>query len=450
MKKIFSLLTLIAVTITPIAFLYAEESDSDLYTTQLRNPKAPSTNSQRTRSASRWLLGLPGLPWDAAKAGVDPTLNYIEDSRLVKKIDWFWQEIKSRGFYPEARFAPGSFISGAGLKIQGETLFRTQESMPYLKYDVTGGFSKKGSNGLYRDLSTGYMLRIPNNDALYHASRFYYNYKPLEHFYGIGHNTSLGDKTLYSEEETKFETKGGYEITENFKAEGILEYRHINIGNGHKEDYFRIKERFSESEVPGIHGTNLFTYGLMFNHDTRDSVEDPLSGGYEQFKMYLADDISGDNFHYLHMKFDGARFFQLWSDRRVLVLRLAAGRSQPIGDGKVPFFDLQRLGGYGSQPLGSEVNRAFVYNRFFDKTMLVFTPEYRYNVWRYGNFGADSVFFVDIGEVFREIHSFGLDKLKPSYGWGLHVKRLRDVFFSFEVAHGNEGTKVYVRTKNAF
>jgi len=242
----------------------------------------------------------------------------------------------------------------------------------------------------------------------------------------------------------------GYEPTTTTKTEGFFRYRHVNIGNGHLEEHERMKERYTGAQVPGINGTDLLNAGFLLSHDTRDMEEDPLRGGYQQLDFSYSDDVHGQNFHYLKFDFHAAHFFQLWSDRKVFALKFFVGRAQKTSGGDVPFFDLERIGGYGIQPSGSETLRGFVYNRFFDKTALVITPEYRYNIWKYGNFNADSVFFADVGEVFREIHSFGLDKLKPSYGWGIRVKHSRDVFFSFEIAHSNEGTQIYVRTKAPF
>lgn len=449
-KRVFLILFFLVTTLHTFPLFSDESNIPDYYSEELRDPNATSKSTERSRLLNRWVLGLPALPLDLLKAGLDPTLNYIEDKRIVKKVDWAWKEIKKYGFYPEARFAPGTFFGGAGLQIKGEQLFKTDRTIPNLKYDVTGGFARKGHHGLYTDIGGGYLIHAKNNPDFFHASRFLYDRKPLEDFFGIGHNTSLGDEAIYAQEEMRLETKGGVPLPGQIKSETYLRYRHVNIGNGHKEGEFRIKEHFTETEVPGIHGADLINLGFSLGRDTRDRAEDPLKGGYQKFDIYWGDDIHGQNFHYLNMKLDAAHFFQLWSDRRVLALRLFAGRTQPLSNGDIPFFELQRVGGYGSQPIGSATHRGYEYNRFFDKTALVFTPEYRYNIWKYGDFAADSVFFVDLGGVAKEIHSFGLDKWRASYGGGIRVKHLRDVFFSLEIAHSNDGTKVYIRTKAPF
>ena len=76
--------------------------------------------------------------------------------------------------------------------------------------------------------------------------------------------------------------------------------------------------------------------------------------------------------------------------------------------------------------------------------------EYRYNVWQYGAFGSDWVFFADIGKVFGDFHEFGLGKVRVSYGTGIRFKAHRRVFLSLQIARSNEGTEAYLRTKTPF
>ncbi|PIQ85459.1 MAG: hypothetical protein COV74_08190 [Candidatus Omnitrophica bacterium CG11_big_fil_rev_8_21_14_0_20_45_26] len=426
------------------------DPNDDLYTQKLRHPEETSANAIRSRALTRWIFGLPGLPIDLLKAGADPTMSYLENKRIVKKIDWAWTEIKKYGFKPETRFAPGGFRSGLGLKIEGHRLFKTDLSLPHLQYNVFGGFVNKGKNAHYYDVGADYKISFANNPSLYHASTAAFEHRPREDFFGIGPDTSLGDESDYNKDMLRLDTRLGYQWTFSLKTEGFFRYRHIQIGNGHEEDSFRIKEHFTEDQVPGIHGSNVIDLGFLFEHDTRDMIEDPMQGGYEKFEISFSDDASGDNFHYMNIEFRAARYFQLLSDRRILALRFYAGRSQPLGGGQVPFFDLQRLGGYGNQTSESDMLRGYEYNRFFDQTAIAFTPEYRYKIWNYNNFDADSVIFADIGGVSKEIHSMGFDKLRVDYGVGLRVKHLRDTFLSIEAAHGNEGIQFYIRSKAPF
>ena len=450
MKKRAALISFLLLIFIKAALLLSDNSAPDFYTQELRNPQANTESAARKETLKRWLFGFPSLPINMLKWGLDPTLNYVEESHLVKKIDWFWKEIKKYGFHPETRFTPNNAVTGIGLQMRGDELFKTNETLPFVQYDVIGGYATEGRNGTFADFGGGYKITMPENTNLYHVGRVRYERSPLMNFYGIGPRTSAGDRALYSHEELSLDGRVGYQITQTVKSEGFFKFRHVNIGNGHLEEEFRLKERFDAASVPGIHGTDLINLGFVLSHDDRDMEEDPLRGGYENFQFYFANDVRGGNFHYLKFDLHAARFFQLRSDRRIFALKFFAGRTQRLNDDRAPFFDLQRIGGYGIQPAGSETLRAYRYNRFFDQTAFVLTPEYRYNIWKYGNFSADSVFFVDLGEVAREFHSLGFDKLKVSYGGGLRVKHSRDVFFSFEVAHGNEGTQFYIRTKAPF
>jgi hypothetical protein len=144
------------------------------------------------------------------------------------------------------------------------------------------------------------------------------------------------------------------------------------------------------------------------------------------------------------------QYFKLWSERRIFVANFTAEHLQDFDHSSLPFFELARLGGYGTQPEGSGTQRGYVYNRFFDKSDAVVNLEYRYNVWQYGDLGADWVLFTDIGKVFGELHEFGVGGMKVSYGTGIRIKSHRRVFLSLQLAHSNEGTEFYVKTKTPF
>jgi len=116
----------------------------------------------------------------------------------------------------------------------------------------------------------------------------------------------------------------------------------------------------------------------------------------------------------------------------------------------IPFFDLAQVGGFGIQPSVSWTHRGFKTHRFYDTSSAVLNLEYRYNVWQYGDYGADWVFFSDLGKVFNELQAFGKGRVKVSYGTGVRIKAYRRVIFTFQLAHSNEGLRAYVRTKTAF
>jgi outer membrane protein assembly factor BamA len=147
--------------------------------------------------------------------------------------------------------------------------------------------------------------------------------------------------------------------------------------------------------------------------------------------------------------FDAAKYFRLASPRRILVARLFAEHNEEI-NGDVPFYNMAKLGGAGANVRDSETARAFVYNRFYGNSALLLNLEYRYTVMEYKEFKGKVAFFSDTGEVFDKIHQFRLKDLRESYGVGFYLSYARNTLVNFSVAHGNEGTRFYVKNKLAF
>jgi len=76
--------------------------------------------------------------------------------------------------------------------------------------------------------------------------------------------------------------------------------------------------------------------------------------------------------------------------------------------------------------------------------------EYRYAIWEHKDFKVDALFFGDSGQVFPKFFKFKLKNFSESYGTGLRLNFANNVIFSFEVAHGNEGTSIYVKSGTPF
>ena len=184
-------------------------------------------------------------------------------------------------------------------------------------------------------------------------------------------------------------------------------------------------------------------------HDNRDNENDPKRGGYETAEFSYFHSVDGQDFHYLKVAGEVAHYFPILSDRRVLALRVATQKNQELGGGKIPFFNMARLGG-SDKSNGSELLRSYRYNRFFEEGLVVANAEYRYNVYEYGNFAGDLVALFDVGEVFKELGDFGFNKLKYSYGGGLNIKFHRRTFVSITMARGNERWETGMRSKVPF
>jgi hypothetical protein len=153
---------------------------------------------------------------------------------------------------------------------------------------------------------------------------------------------------------------------------------------------------------------------------------------------------------YFKYQLDMAKYLRLWSSRRVLVARLFAEHNDEVDHGNIPFYNMAKLGGAGTNVRDSETMRGYVYNRFFGESSLLLNMEYRYTVMEYKEFKLKTVFFNDLGQVFNEIHEFKFDDFRESYGVGFYLSYAKNTVLNLSVAHSNDGTEFYVKNKLAF
>jgi hemolysin activation/secretion protein len=111
---------------------------------------------------------------------------------------------------------------------------------------------------------------------------------------------------------------------------------------------------------------------------------------------------------------------------------------------------MARLGGFSSFPQTSQPLRGYDYNRFTDNSAVLLNLEYRYNIWQFREFKLDTVVFADEGQVFNRISQFQFKNFRESYGLGFRLNLANIPLLSVEIAHGDEGTNFYVKSKAPF
>ncbi len=392
------------------------------------------------------LLNLPTLPLRASSWGIEKGLNWIEQTHFPQKVQWFWEDVlHENGLYPEMRFSPGDWGFGGGGHVELMELARLDERIPFLKLQGKGGATIAGDY----DFGGSYELSQSGGMRFYHRGIFDYTHKENEYFFGLGPRTSDADGINYVLQTAQLKAQAGFHPISSIDLGGEFSYRHVTVQDTDEDDVANINDRYNITTLQGLDGGQIVTVGGYLAHDTRDYVDDPTKGGLRSLRANFNRDTRHDD-NYFKYALELSQYLRLWSDRRIFAAHFMAEHVQDIDNSSIPFFDMARVGGYGFQPEGSATNRGYTYNRFFDKSSAVLNLEYRYNVWQYGNFGGDWVFFTDLGKVFGDLHEFGKGGLKVSYGTGLRLKAHRRVFFSIQLAKSNEGTEVYVKTKTPF
>jgi len=406
-------------------------------------PEGSMEEKSSLQSFSRHFLV---YPFELARWPVDKTLLFVEKYHVDDKVDWIYEQLKNRGVTPKVRLLTDDF--GGGLEIEFIQLTGLKERFPNSTFRTSGFWTA--------DHITDYKVELKQEKiagtGFFSAGNFRYENRGEEHFYGIGPNTSLGDGTSYRMERTTLALPVGYEFSDSLKAEGKVSYQNVNITNGEDGGRGIIDEIFvatGRQPIPGLGGDEILSWGLDLEHDTRDSDELPLRGGYERahFSYNKGMDSSTGFFKY---RGEAAHFFRLFSDRRVLAVRGLVEHNDEAGDREVPFFQMARLGGFGTYPRLGDLHRGFRRDRFYDESLILLNIEYRWTVWEYREWRGDAILFWDEGQVFGEWTDFQFKDFEPSYGVGLRISLEGEVLLSIETAKSHEGTQFYVKTRAPF
>lgn len=416
---------------------YGEEAKSGRYAPPDEPPSAEPLKGAFSRVVE--------FPFKLIYWPAEQGILYTEKHRLDIKTKWLYEQSVKQGVKPLFGFTDLSALPYYGAELNLLALARQKERFPDFIATTTllhcpGVFFLAGSEiGAQKIRGTGFHAKGILN----------YERQEKEPFYGIGPHTSLGDSASYRMETTQAGARAGHEFSNTMNLIAGLDYKNVNILNRAHDGKGDIRTIFAGQNLPGLSGDNLLAYSLAFERDTRDSKDEATQGSYQKFLFQFTDGVQSSSARFFKYQLDAAKYFRLASPRRILVARLLAEHNEKI-DGNIPFYEMAKLGGAGANIRDSETARAFVYNRFYGESALLLNLEYRYTVMEYKKFKVKTAFFSDTGEVFGKMHQFRLKDLRESYGAGLYLSYSRNTLLNFSVAHGNEGTRFYVKNKLAF
>ncbi len=421
--------------------VFAQELSYDRYAPVYK--EAPADPAFWKRALTHFLV----YPFELIKWPADKVIVYVEKYHIDEKAVWIYDQIKNHGITPKVNIIN---VSKPSFGSKFDFVRMTRQRLHYPDLTVEGEIHY-GSDVYFEVGSKVGLDRIAGTGA--HAYGIVnYQDRYNEHFYGIGPTSSRGDGSVYGMEITTLKSEVGYEWTPALTTDAIFSYRNINISGGHDGGRGQIGEvpSFSEERVPGIHGDSLITLGLNVVHDTRNRKDTTTKGGIQRFSFSFNKGLGSSEARYFKYETELSHFFRLGSDRRVLAFHFYGEHNDKVKNRQVPFYEMAKLGGYGAYPRLSHTLRGYDTNRFTDDSAVLFNIEYRYTIWEYRNFKLDSVFFFDEGQVFREFSKFRFSDFKESYGLGFRISLRNKTYFSMEVAHGDEGTNFYVKSRAPF
>jgi hypothetical protein len=259
-----------------------------------------------------------------------------------------------------------------------------------------------------------------------------------ERFYGIGNGTEVDDLTRFRELNRRVGSALTVTLGPSLKGLLAVEQRDVDILEPLQGGVIDTRNLFTEDELPGLDtGARIRSIGVTVEHDTKDA---PLahSGGRELFSVSLNRSAGGGDFGFWRYGLELERYLPLADDKE-LIFRFAGETNQEQSDGRVPFFEMARVGGHSSL-------RGFEHYRFQDKSSIAYSMEYRYRIWEYFDWGL----FVDQAQVAPEPGDFALDGFHTGYGMRWLISPPANLDIGIDIAHGSEGLELYFKLNPRF
>ncbi len=408
--------------------LRAAEASYDRYTT-LSNGKQPS-------AASKIAANFLTYPLELVRWPMERSFYYFDEYHMLDKTKWVYERIADEGITPRLDGVDVDFLRLSRLKPHlPDAVFSG-----WVSYDYKDYFEIGAKAGVERIADTPLRLFQTVN----------YEDRPEEFFYGIGPDTSKGDATSYLMEATTLLTEFGYSQNPSFGADVFFAYKNVNIGRGRAKGRGQIDAIFPGAAISGLDGDEIISTGAKVERDTRNQKDNSTEGSDMRFAFSFNEGLDESEARYIKYEAEIAKYCKLWSERRVFVTRVYAEHNDELNNSEVPFHQMAKLGGYSTRHGRSNTLRGFGRNRFFGESAALFNFEYRYTVYNYRDWKMDTVLFWDEGQVFNNFGEFQLQDFRESYGIGFRVSLLNNVLMSIELAHGDEGTQFYVKSRSPF
>lgn len=392
-------------------------------------PDSVPSQSLKKKALTNFLL----LPLELVRYPVTKVLMFVDNNRLPDKGMWFYKKAVENGLTP--------YLDGIDLDLM--RMARLKKRVPGV---VAQGWMRYWS-GHYFVAGGKAGVTSLGNVPLRSFVLINYQDRPEEYFYGLGPDSSRADSTPYKYTSNYIEGSMGYGASPVTSLDLFAGYDKVDIGIGGNEGKGRIEPIFSDRyAVPGRNGDDIVSAGTRFARNTHIKNHGSITKAEWGFYSGVEDSRS----RFIKLRGEWTHFLPLGSERRVLVSRLHGEHNTEIRGYEVPFYQMARLGGFGMENENSETLRSYDRGRFHGNTAALLNLEYRYTVYEYRDWKLDTVVFFDQGQVFNRLRKFQFSDFKESYGGGFNLGALDNVVLSLQIAHGNEGTNFYVKSRAPF
>jgi hypothetical protein len=389
---------------------------------------------QKMHSSSGWekAAKLPGqiiyFPFKYAMKGINATIGYIDETKIVARVDdLLTSDDGRRGVEPTY-----ANRTGAGITFYQKGLFHPGIDRNVLELTLTGwDLGRQRYQIGLEDVKFG-------GGIFWSGVRLRYWKLPTESFFGIGPESDFSTESNFTQEQTMARIETGIKLHRIWTFGARLGYDYTNISAGGDPALPSTTDQYTPESLPGLEENVEIVYGGMtLQLDSKDHPGNPTRGFEAVFAGGLHQQVNSDDFGYWKYSADLTRYLHLFYDR-VLVLRVAAQRMDPLEDRSIPFYDLSELG-------RKETIRGFSRGRFRDRDLILATAEYRYPIWRnWDEYGIDFLLFADAGQVSPDLfEEASWDNFQTGLGFGMRLWDQDGLALKLEAGWSAEEWRIY-------
>jgi hypothetical protein len=355
---------------------------------------------------------------DQPPPAVRKVRNFIEKNPIV-------QRLKGDGFYPRiGGLSPGSGIAGG---------VGYRRHLDWVYVDVSGALSTKAYRGI--DVKARW-IDTPRFEA---TTLLTFRNNTQDDFYGLGNDTTDATRVDYGIRSTDFGARGSVRVVRSLRLGADVGYFIPDVRHGRDDNLRSIAQVFNDVTAPGLTRQPNFEHHSVFAAvDSRDAEGFPRRGGLYRATYAIWNDRSFDEYDFRRFDITGSQFISL-PTQSVVAVRLALSYANNATGDRVPFYLLPYVG-------GGDTVRSFREFRFRDENAGVFNVELRHKVHSMAYVAG----FVDLGKVAHNWEDITPTDLKKAYGIGLRGGTDEKTYFRLDVAHGDGGTRVFLKFTPSF
>jgi len=277
-------------------------------------------------------------------------------------------------------------------------------------------------------------------DGNFETNLFLYHFSDgSARFFGLGAGSANSNETNYADIESGFSYTGGYLLQKDLTLQVGERLKKVRLAPGAVSSVTYIKDRFNESDAPGINGFTAHAQKAALIYNTLDSPTMPLSGLYGRVSVELSAKSLGSEESCLRYEAEAKGILPNDSGKR-FITAIRALYSQ-VTNSDAPFMEQSILGGETSL-------RGYGRNRFIDKSAILFNMEERIRLFRWNLFDVTADWelapFLDAGAVMSAPDKVRGSDFKFTPGIGIRAIVRPNIVGRMDIGFGEEGAAVFI------